>query len=267
MCRLTAYAGTPLPLHALLFGGEHSLFRQSWAPREMRTGSVNVDGWGVAWPGGDGAAGGGGGSVLARLARVEPPWHDPDLPGVLASLSAARAMAVLRNATPGLPVDRAGLLPLVQGPWALALNGYVPGFRERHMRALRAPLVDRHYARLAGSSDAETLFLRVLQAMDEGAGPGEALCAVRDAVAARIDGGDYTPLTLVLLGPSGITALHTALNGPPNSLYLGRGTSLAPGGTLLASEALTPGEVGWDAVPPHTIVHVGAGGAVRVEAA
>ena len=49
MCRLLAYAGAPLPADVPVFSGDHSLVRQSYAPREMLSGQVNADGHGVAW--------------------------------------------------------------------------------------------------------------------------------------------------------------------------------------------------------------------------
>lgn len=250
MCRLVAYSGPPLSLRTLVFDGEHSLHRQSWLPRELRTGSVNVDGYGVVWPGGRGGG-------LVRLGRVEPTWHDPGLPSLLDAHDASLALAAVRNATPGLPVGRAGLLPLVRSDWALAMNGYIPRFRERHMRALRAPLSDRRYAELQGCSDAETIFLRALQAMDEGATPAEALRSVRDAVAERMEDREVAPLTMVLLGEGGLTVVHTTIHGPVNSLYLGRGTSLAPDGVLLVSEPLTPAD-SWEPVPPDSLVEIRA---------
>jgi predicted glutamine amidotransferase len=160
-------------------------------------------------------------------------------------------------------VDRAGLLPLLNGDWAVTMNGYLPRFRERHMRALRLPLSDARYAELRGSSDAETLFQRVLHRMDGGADPSEALRAVREAVTERMEPGDTAPLTLVLLGGGGITALHTTVNGPVNSLYLGRGTTLAPEGVLLASEPLTSGDR-WEPVPPDSLVELRSGAATVV---
>ena len=257
MCRLVAYHGDPLPLRTPVFGGTHSLYRQSWAPRELLTGSVNVDGYGVAW------LPEGGSGTLVRLARVEPIWHDPDLPGVLGAIRSGRILAALRNATPGLPVERAAVLPLVHGDRALVLNGYVPGFRARHMRTLRAPLDDAWYAALAGTGDAETLFLRFLQSVERGTEPGAALVEVVQAVEAVLDEEDLAPLTLVTQGPEGITALHTAWNAPVNSLYLAEGVKLAPGGVLLASEPLTTGP-GWTPVPRHVLVRIGDGG-VSVE--
>jgi glutamine amidotransferase len=221
----------------------------------LLSGSVNVDGFGLTWAGEAG-------SSLVRLARVEPIWHDPELPPLLRSIRSGSVLAALRNATPGLPVGPESVLPLRHGDRALALNGYVPDFRARHMRALRAPLRDDWYARLLGAGDAETLFLRVLQAIEDGAEPGAALLLAARAVEDRLGEGEVAPLTLVLQGPEGITALHLCWNGRANSLYLARGVSIAPGGTLLASEPLTPGD--WEPVPPHSIVRLRDAGAEMI---
>jgi glutamine amidotransferase len=198
------------------------------------------------------------------MARVEPIWHDPDLPDILGAIRSPRILAALRNATPGLPVERAAVLPLVQGDRALVLNGFVPEFRASHMRALREPLRDAWYGRLKGSGDAETLFLRFLQRLEDGMEPGAALVEVDRAVAARLDEGDPAPMTMVTQGPEGITVLHTAHNAPVNSLYLGRGVDLAPGGILLASEPLTA-DGGWSPVAGHSLLRIGDHG-VSVEA-
>lgn len=257
MCRLVAYRGDALPLRTLVFGGEHSLYRQSWEARELLHGSVSVDGYGVAWPD-EGAD-----RQVVRLAHVEPLWHDPDLPDLLGSIRVPLAVAALRNATPGLPVGRTGLLPMIHDRWAMAMNGFVPHFRLAHMRALRRDLSDRWYGELVGSSDAETLFLLVRQLLDEGVAPDEALLTVRRRVARRIADDETAPLTLILMGPPGITVLHSTVNGPCNSLYLLRKGGLAPEGVLVASEALDDDD-GWTAVPRESLVRIaGDGVAIR----
>jgi len=251
MCRLVAYHGTPQPLERIVFGGTHSLYRQSWAPQELLSGSVNVDGWGVSWwpPGTE---------RPVRIARAEPIWFDPDLPRLLATLAAGRVLAALRNTTPGLPVDRSGLLPMNRDRWAFALNGYVPAFRARHMRGLRSHLSDGHYARLEGVSDAETLFHLVLTSLSRDPDPGRALLEVRDLVGKRLGSSETAPLTMVLSGPDGVTALHTTLNGAVNSLHLLERGGMAPDGVLLASERLDESE-GWVRVPDHSIVRIRQG--------
>jgi glutamine amidotransferase len=244
VCRLVAYAGPPLPLESLVFHGEHSLFRQSWAPRELLSGSVNVDGYGVAWSDGSGE--------VRRLARAEPIWYDDDLRDVLGAVAAPVAQAALRNATPGLPVDRSALLPLVREGWAFTLNGAVPDFRAGHMRALRSGLSDARYASLTGVSDAETLFLHALEAMAAGASPVEALARTVEAVAARLGAGERAALTMVMSSHEGVFVAHRSVGGGPcNSLYLSESPGWAPGGLVLASEALD-GVGPWRALPPQS---------------
>ena len=244
MCRLVAYAGPPLPLEPLVFHGEHSLFRQSWAPQELLSGSVNVDGYGIAWSAGDGSQ--------ARIARAEPIWYDEDLRDLLRTVRSPVAQAALRNATPGLPVDRSAVLPLVRENWAFTLNGAIPAFRERHMRALRGPLSDARYASLTGVGDAETLFLRVLQNMHQGHGPHEAMQDAVAAVEARLDDGEVAALTLILSSERGVFVAHRSLGGGPcNSLYRASDPAWAPGGAVVASERLDE-TTEWIPVPPQS---------------
>ncbi len=249
MCRLVAYAGLPTSVGALVFGGEHSLERQSWAPRELLSGSVNADGFGVAW-----WAGPAGPTQPQRIRRAEPIWYDPETRALLEAQRGHVVQATLRNATPGLPVDRSGVLPLVLDGWAFSLNGWIPDFRAGHMRALRATLTDARYAALTGVSDAETLFLLVLDELDAGHAPRAALQSVVERVEGRLEPGASAPLTLVLSSDSGVETLHTSLGGSPcNSLYVAEGAALAPQGAVLASEPLDPSGR-WEAVPPFSRV-------------
>jgi glutamine amidotransferase len=231
-----------VPLATLVFHGSHSLYRQSWAPRELLSGSVNADGYGIAWSGPDGHP--------VRLARAEPIWYDADLRRLLSTIEAPVVQATLRNATPGLPVDRSGVLPIVGEGWAFSLNGAVPSFRGRHMRALRTALSAERYASLTGVSDSETLFLGVLQRMDEGRTPLEALRAQVAAVAARLEDGEGAALTLVLSsGTEGAFIVHTAVGESGcNSLYRIESPPWAPGGSVFASEPLDDGSE-WTPVP------------------
>lgn len=249
MCRLVAYAGAPTSVAPLVFGGSHSLYRQSWAPRELRSGSVNVDGYGVAWWNGPDE------DSPGLLRRAEPIWYDPDLEPLLTRQTGVVVQATLRNATPGLPIDRTGVLPLVSDGWGFSLNGWVPSFRERHMRALRTQLSDRLYARLRGVSDAETLFLVTLQALLDGADPLVALRQAVELVRRRLSEAEAAPLTLVLSRGSGVHLLHTSVGDSPcNSLYVGRESPLAPHGVVVASEPLDDSP--WEPVPPHSALHL-----------
>ena len=47
MCRLLGYLGEPILLDAILYKPEHSLIVQSYDPREMTSGLLNADGFGI----------------------------------------------------------------------------------------------------------------------------------------------------------------------------------------------------------------------------
>ncbi len=253
MCRLVAYLGAPAPVSSLVFRGGHSLYRQSWEPRELLSGSVNADGYGVVWYTG--------GRAL-RLADPRPIWHAPDLEATLDSIESGCVVAALRNATPGLDIDRAGVPPLGYGRWSFVLNGYVPVFRERHMRALRASLPDHLYASLAGSSDTETLFLLTVAALEDGASPVEALCATADTVAGRV-GEEEAQLAMLLADGASISVVLTSTVERTNSLYMADAPAQTPHGRVLASEPLDDGD-GWERIQPHSVVCLSPDGSSEV---
>ena len=254
MCRLVAYLGAPISPAHLVFGGEHTLYEQSWAPRELLSGSVNADGYGVVWYV-DGRP--------VRIAEASPIWYDPDLEHTLSAFSSGCAIAALRNSTLGIPVDRSALLPLVLDRWTFALNGFVPEFRQRHMRALRSRLPDELYAELRGVSDSETLFLLSVAALREGASLTEALEATVRAVRERV-GAAETQLNMVLSDGERIAAVRASTVLVTNSLYVAERPPFAPDGVVLASEALEPGAC-WAAVDGHSWVEIGPDVGVRSE--
>lgn len=247
MCRLTAYLGAPLPLETLVFGGTHSLFVQSWAPAELLSGTVNADGWGVVWY--DGAR-------PVGLARSEPIWHADGLDATLRAIRSPLALAAIRNATTGLPVVAPPIAPVTYGRWSFVLNGFIPSFRARHMRSLRALLPDHLYAALVGVSDTETLFLLAVESLERGASLAEALeHVVRIALDEVGADGEECQLTLLLSDGEGLAAVRTSNRDRVNSLYRSDRGALAPGGTLLASEPLDSDDR-WTPVPERTAIEI-----------
>jgi len=241
VCRLTAYAGEPLTADALVFGGTHSLLVQSYVPRELLHGHVNVDGYGVVWYRG---------ATPVRSGGARPLWQDGDLQTLLEGVSSSTILASVCNATPGVPIE-GGNQPLVHGKWSFILNGYVENFRVSHMRALRSHLPDDLYGHLAGSSDSETLFLLAVAAVQKGATLVDALYRVRDIVLEAVQAENHAALlTMVLTDGDGIGVLPTASETTTNSLYFARGHPMAPDGTLLASERLDD-HPSWEGVTPH----------------
>ncbi len=230
------------------------MYRQSWEPRELLSGSINADGYGVVWYF-DGSP--------RRIAEARPIWHDGELEGALESVASPCVVAALRNATPGHPVDRAGLLPLVHRRWSFVLNGFVPDFQKSHTRALREGLSDDLYAAVEGSSDAETLFLLAVQAVLEGASLSEALEQVASRVAERV-GREEAQMNMVLADGVRIGILRTSTVLLSNSLYMARNQGVGPGGVVVASERLDPASA-WEPVDGHHRLELGPEGVLEME--
>ncbi|WP_236793132.1 ergothioneine biosynthesis protein EgtC [Amycolatopsis sp. GM8] len=120
MCRHLAYLGPPASPAGQVFGAPHSLLHQSYAPADMRGGgTVNADGFGIAWYAG--------GSPV-RYRRVSPIWTDHDAPVLAGSVRATAFVAAVRNGTPGMPATEAAVAPFVAGRWVFSHNGMVTGW-------------------------------------------------------------------------------------------------------------------------------------------
>lgn len=118
MCRHLAWLGRPRTLVDLIVAPPHSLFRQSWAPRRQRYGTVNADGWGIGfYVGGDPEPG--------RWRSARPLWNDPSFPSVGRLVRSGCVLAAVRSATEGMPVDEVSAAPFLAGGWLFSHNGRV----------------------------------------------------------------------------------------------------------------------------------------------
>ena len=112
MCRHLAYLGPPASLRELIIEPPHGLYRQSWAPRRQRHGTVNADGFGVGWyAGGD--------PLPARYRRGQPIWADPSFTDVARVTRTTAALAAVRCATAGTEAGEAAAAPYTAGPLAV----------------------------------------------------------------------------------------------------------------------------------------------------
>lgn len=243
MCRHLAYLGPPRSLSSLLFEPERSLEQQSWQPRHQREGAINADGWGVGWW--DHAVR----PVPARYRTARPMWTDASFHSVAEVVHAGAITAAVRSATPPLPVVDTGNAPFSSGPWLFSLNGFITGFQTELGEALRRSVSPERAMGIEGSSDTEVLFAMVLDALDSGAGPGEALCRVTADVLAQTDGR----LNLLLSDGHRIAASVCG-----NSLFTLADDGLAAGGVLIASEPLDD-DLAWVAVPDGSLVEATLG--------
>ena len=131
MCRHLAYLGPAASLRSLLIDPPHSLYRQAWAPRRQRYGTVNADGFGIGWYAGADP-------VPVRYRRGEPIWGDPSLPDIARVTSSGAVLAAVRSATPGTAAGPEAAAPFGRGSWLFSHNGMAQGWRDWGEAAFRS---------------------------------------------------------------------------------------------------------------------------------
>ena len=241
---MVAYlGGSEIPLSAPILEPEHSLLIQSYAPREMLSGVVNADGFGVAWyvPWS--------GREPAVYRSNQSLWADRTFRGMAGKIRASRIFAAVRNATPGLPVEESGVPPFTAGPYAFMHNGAIPGFRNTAMRLLREHLSDESYSRLLGVTDSETVFALFLDYAKENSGLPEATVRTLRHVSETCGKlGVYSSLNLGITDGEEMVFTRYSSEGPGNSLYFLEDGDAFPGAIVVASERLDS-DTRWQKVP------------------
>ncbi|MTK04075.1 ergothioneine biosynthesis protein EgtC [Micromonospora sp. CP22] len=237
MCRHLAYLGPPLTLRELLFDPPYSLFRQSWAPRDMRGGgTINADGFGIGWyP--DGAA-------PVRYRRAQPIWSDPTIAELAAVTSAGAVLAAVRSATVGMAIVDAAAAPFAEGRWLFSHNGVVRGWPDS-MVPLAAELPVRDLLTLDASTDSALLWALVRHRLRAGVAPARAVAETVTSVAAAAPGS-----RLNLLLTDGHTVVASAAG---HALSM----RVTPTSVLLVSEPHDDGP-GWRAVTEGQLVQASA---------
>ena len=240
MCRHLAYVGPSVTLEKLIVKPTHSLLQQSFAPRYQTHGTINADGFGVGW--------------YDRDKRVEPAryrttrqiWADLSFASIAGLVSSNAVLAAVRSASPGMPVEETSTPPFTEGPWLFSHNGFVPGFRTGVGRELRRKVSETRALGIAGATDSELLFALVLDRLDAGTPPADALVSVVGLV------DELTTARLNLLLTDGKRIAATACR---NSLFVFDGRQLT-GAVVVASEPYDD-DPGWEVVKDGSVVEFG----------
>jgi gamma-glutamyl hercynylcysteine S-oxide hydrolase len=239
MCRHLAYVGPPVTLEKLIVKPKHSLLQQSFAPRYQTHGTINADGFGVGW--------------YDRDKRVEPAryrttrqiWADLSFASIAGLVSSNAVLAAVRSASPGMPVEETSTPPFTEGPWLFSHNGFVPGFRSGVGRELRRKVSETRAHGILGATDSELLFALVLDRLDAGTPPADALVSVVDLVE------ELTTARLNLLLTDGERIAATACR---NSLFVFDDRQLT-GAVVVASEPYDD-DAGWEVVKDGSVVEL-----------
>jgi glutamine amidotransferase len=180
MCRHLAYLGPPVALRSLLFDAPHALVHQAEFPKLQTAGPDNPDGWGVGWSFAGDARG-----EHQRYRSTTKMWEDTSFTG---DERATVALAAARYATPGSVLDVDNVAPFAADHWLFSLNGSVSHFRGDFGVELRAQVSARRAAGIEGDTDSEVVFALILDRLDAGASPADAVTDVARIVRAESTG-------------------------------------------------------------------------------
>lgn len=246
MCRLAVYLGKPIYLERFLLAPEHSLIRQAWSPREMRSAVLNADGFGFGWYDDTGRP------VAYR--NIQPAWADSNLTALGHSLTRNLWVANVRSATEGFASGYANTQPFTDGRLLFLHNGFVDRFAEELRPRLRNWLQPDIEVAIHGNTDSEYLFavIRQLAAEDPQQSPSLLLHRMADAFATWIPDGRAL-LNIALTDGGEIAVTRHAIGEECPTLYATEADPLCPDGVLIASEPLTAG-MHWEAIPAHHLV-------------
>jgi gamma-glutamyl hercynylcysteine S-oxide hydrolase len=237
MCRHLAYLGPAATLRAVIIDPPHGLYKQAWAPRFQRHGTVNADGFGVGWyPPGD--------PEPARYRRTGPIWGDESFTDVARVTRAGALLAAVRCGTAGTDLGPAAVAPFAADGWLFSHNGKVDGWPES-VAGLAATLPAAALLGLEARVDSALLWALVLYRLRSGLGPAEALA---DTIGALQAAGVTGRFNFLLTDGHAITA--TAAR---DTLWYRRHRPAASPAVLVASE---PGddEPGWTEVPDRSVI-------------
>lgn len=246
MCRLAAYLGPSVSLQQFLIDPPHSLYRQSWEPRELKYAKLNADGFGFGWFGPNDRPG-----VYTHTAPI---WADGNLPALAGTLHQTLWVAEIRSATDGNPVHTLNTPPFSDGQRLFVHNGFITDFHQRVRPRMLQWLDPVIAATVHGNTDSEYLFACLRQFLQDDAGlqPVQALRSLFELVAGMV--GDQPALLNIAVTDAGcIYAARHALNHESPSLYFTASDPDFPDGQLLASECFSDNS-GWQTVPEHHVL-------------
>ncbi|MFD1662972.1 ergothioneine biosynthesis protein EgtC [Streptomyces caeni] len=247
MCRHLAFLGPAERLGRLLVEPEHGLYRQSWAPRRQRYGTVNADGFGVGWYAEEDP-------VPARYRRAGPIWGDPAFADLARVVRSRAVLAAVRSATVPGPDGEAAAAPFTADRWLFSHNGAVSGWPRTAAPLVRTlPAAD--LLSLQAQCDAAFVWALVLHRLRRGDDPGRALA---DTVLEIDEAAPGSRLNLLLTDGETITATTWGDTlwylAWPGRLPRGPGSARPEGtGIVVASEPYDD-DPRWREVPDLTLL-------------
>ncbi|MCL1467530.1 ergothioneine biosynthesis protein EgtC [Argonema galeatum] len=252
MCRLLGYLGPPILLDYILSKPEHSLIEQSYQPREMTSGLLNADGFGIGWyhPQRD--------TDPFIYKNTLPIWSDINLPNLSRYIESGCILGYVRSATSGQAVDLSNCQPFRYGHLLFTHNGFIQHFRQTLYRPIRNRLSDEAYQAIDGSTDSEHIFALLINELT--VNPDIALeKALHNSLITLAELAQFHEVkvaaNIIVTDGRRLVASRFSTRKPAPSLYWLRDDPIFPDAVIIASEPLFAGN--WIGFPENSIISVG----------
>lgn len=249
MCRLLGYLGQPVLLDRLISQSDHSLVEQSYQPKEMTAGTMNVDGFGVGWyhPTRE--------TEPFTYRSTLPIWNEVNLQSLGRYVESGCVLANVRSATAGLATDLSNTQPFHYASILGMHNGFIKEFRQTLYRPMRDRLSDLAYQLVEGLTDSEHIFATVIDELQSSDNLTEAL---HRTLKLLIELGEkyQVPFSanLILSDGNQLVASRYAQGVQTPTLYYLQNDSAFPDSVLIASEPIFEGK--WKALPDRSLLTV-----------
>ena len=242
MCRLATYIGSPIPLKQFLLDPDHSLFVQSWQPKELNYAKLNADGFGFGWYQDD--------KTPAYYRNSLPIWNDTNLPALSEALTKDLWVCMVRSATSKYPVDHNNTQPFGDDKRLFIHNGFIENFRECARRAFVDRIDASIEADVVGLTDSEYLFALIRQFINEN--PDTDVMHILSDVYQWLSenlSDTKAMLNIIISEHNTLYAIRYAINEQAPSLY----SLVSENATIIASERLS-NDKGWQSVADRTLL-------------
>ncbi|MFT5395408.1 MAG: glutamine amidotransferase [Gammaproteobacteria bacterium] len=250
MCRLAAYLGTEISLSVFLQEHEHSLIQQSWAPKEMQNGTLNADGYGVAWLAEK--------NIPSSYKNVLPIWSDTNLNSLGRSLSSQLWLANVRGATPGQGISESNTQPFIKDNLIFTHNGSLKPFNNITKARFLDLIPNTISAGITGDSDSLYLFALLQQHLQKQDSISNAIISTMNDLKSICSDSVSALLNIIISDGDSLYACRHALNGNCPSLYY----LFKEDNVWLASEPLSPNDA-WISFPEHSFIRFNSSGVIE----
>ncbi len=238
MCRLLAYMGSPIQPEKLIYQPEHSLYIQSYKPKETVTTSVNADGVGMGWYDFQKD------TKPFIYKNILPIWSDTNLPDLAKYIETKCFLSYIRSATPGQGTNVSNCQPFRDGNLLFTHNGFIENFRQTLYKPIRNYITDEIYHKIEGTTDSEhifALFLNELALVE-----GDLESALKNTLNTLSELSEPYKIkvlaNMIISDGQQLVACRFAINSTAPSLYWLNNALNQVNSVILASEPLFTGD-------------------------